>query len=123
IAVATGLFVLGYRAAARRVTTRWSGTARFTLPATGALLGVLFASQIAFWMFSGERVRSTALAGWVPWILLVGGAIAGAAGLHLAVRFQEGLERAALGANLAAAALLFGVAAAVVPVDLRVYVA
>lgn len=123
VALVAGFVVLGYRVAARRITTRWPSAAPHTLSAAGAMFGMLAASQIAFWMFSGERVRGTALATWGPWCLLVGSAVAGAAGLKFVVRCADALDRATSGMNLAAAAALFGVASGIVPVDLTFYVA
>lgn len=118
-----GLSVLGYRAIARRAAARSLSLARWTLPVAGAIAGVVVMSGLAFWLFSGERVRATKLAAWGPWALLALSAAIGAGGARTAVRLWMRVSRASAAVNALAAATLFAIACGLVRIDLTYYVA
>lgn len=123
LGLAAGLLVLGYRAVSRRVAARSVRAARFVLPGFGAALAILGASGVAFWLFSGERVRGTPLAVFAPWALLLGAALAGAGAALAARRVRVALSRASMAANVAVAGVLIALASALSRLDLTVYVA
>jgi hypothetical protein len=122
--LAAGLAALlasAYRAVESRVLRRF-GSAGWVAPVCGALFGVAVTAGTAFWTFSGERVRGTALARWGPWaLILVAAALGAASGVAVrALARLLGAPRPRL--SLGLAATLFVVATLLFRLDLTFYV-
>jgi hypothetical protein len=115
------LVVVAYQALDRRLSRRF-GSARWLAPLGGALLAVAVTASTAFWTFSGERVRGTAIARWGPWALIILAAGAGALA-SLALKAAGRLvstRRPRL--SFALAGGLFAVAVVLCRLDLTFYV-
>lgn len=107
----------------RRVAARRPRLALALRALCAGLAAAGLSSGTAFWVFGGARVRTTDMARYGPWALLLG---VGVAAALLALLLSVALRRFASGRRFVPAllALLFAVAAVLVTqVDLRVYVA
>ncbi len=122
VGVLGGALFWGYRAIGRRVSARKPSLSRWLAPLSGALIGAVPASTTAFWLFSGQRVRGTALATWGPWVLMLVAAGAAAAGAEVIARVARRAESGRSRAALTLAVVLFLVAAVLARIDLTFYV-
>jgi hypothetical protein len=87
-----------------------------------AVLAAACAHGTATWTFGGARVRTSALARWGPWLMMLGLGVWAALVAWLTSAARRSMERGRLVGPAAMAVVLVAVAIGLVLVDLRVYV-